>query len=89
MVQKEMSLSASSQILEEFDRIALQLRDNLQDLEDRVNSRTRDLQTVSDVSRRVTTHLAVDTLLPEVVELTKNRLAKQQISFCSFRLKKY
>ncbi len=60
-------------LAEAFDSMAFQLRDLIQSLEARVNRRTRDLQTILDVNRQVTTVLNVERVLQDVVDLTKER----------------
>ncbi len=60
-----------SSVLGEFDQITDLLRSRLSSLEDRVYTRTHDLQTVAEISKQVTTILDLQTLLDTVVELTK------------------
>ncbi len=58
---------------EAFDQMATQLRESIGALESRVERRTRDLQTILDVNRQVTTVLNVERVLQDVVDLTKER----------------
>jgi signal transduction histidine kinase len=55
----------------ELEDINGQLRESEASLERRVKERTRDLTVASDVSRRTTTVLELDTLLPELTKLTQ------------------
>ena len=47
------------------------LRDLINNLESKVNERTRDLAVASDVSRQITSVLDLDVLLPELVDKTR------------------
>ncbi len=60
-----------SGVLEDFDQLVDQLRDRLGSLENQVQTRTHDLQTVAEISKQITTILDFDMLLETVVELTK------------------
>lgn len=53
-----------------FNTMTEQLGDLINHLEERVKSRTRDLQIVIDVSRQITTVLDIDELLRQIVLLT-------------------
>ncbi len=53
-----------------FNKMTGQLRALIDNLEERVNARTRDLQIASDVSRQITTVLDIEKLLQDVVKLT-------------------
>ena len=55
----------------ELEDINGQLRESEVSLERRVKERTRDLTVASDVSRRTTTVLELDTLLPQLTRLTQ------------------
>jgi PAS domain S-box-containing protein len=56
-----------------FNSMADQLQDSVSVLEERVDERTRDLQTIAEVSTQISTILDVDRLLQSVVDLTKER----------------
>ncbi len=56
-----------------FNAMTAQLRDLIDDLERRVEARTRGLQTVAEVSRTTTSVLDPDLLLPQVVDLVQQR----------------
>lgn len=56
-----------------FNRMTSQLTETLQDLEQRVSARTRDLATVAEVGTATATILESKRLLQEVVDLTKER----------------
>ncbi len=56
-----------------FNAMAEQLETILGSLEERVASRTRDLETVAFVNQQISTILNVDRLLQDVVDLTKER----------------
>jgi putative methionine-R-sulfoxide reductase with GAF domain len=56
-----------------FNQMTAQLGDFITTLEDRVSARTRDLETVADVSTATATILESKRLLQEVVDLTKER----------------
>jgi len=58
------------ELAETFNSMTEQLSESIEHLEERVSSRTRDLQVAADVSRQVTTVLDIDRLLNEVVTLT-------------------
>ncbi len=60
-----------SSVLAEFDQLTDVLRSRLSSLEERVFTRTHDLQTVAEISKQVTTILDLQSLLDAVVELTK------------------
>ncbi len=55
-----------------FNSMAEQVQDLVGTLEERIGERTRDLQTISDVSSQVSNILDLDRLLQEVVDLTKD-----------------
>jgi signal transduction histidine kinase len=59
-----------NQMAEALEKRDNQLRDFAAELEQRVASRTRDLNLAADVSRQVTTVLQLNDLLPRVVALT-------------------
>ena len=63
----------ATSMIDEFDVLMARMRHSLHDLEDRVNTRTRDLEIAAEVSRQVSTNLNLDNLLPQMVELTKNQ----------------
>jgi signal transduction histidine kinase len=52
--------------------MAARLRDLINNLESKVDERTRDLAVASDVSRQITRMLDMDVLLPELVDKTQN-----------------
>ncbi|MBN1876230.1 MAG: GAF domain-containing protein [Anaerolineae bacterium] len=56
-----------------FFRMTLQLRELIDSLEQRVESRTRGLETVAEVSRATTSVLDPEQLLPQVVNLVQER----------------
>jgi putative methionine-R-sulfoxide reductase with GAF domain len=56
-----------------FNAMAGQLEEIVTNFESNLNARTRDLQTVVDVSSQIATILDVDRLLQDVVDLTKER----------------
>ncbi|HSF83109.1 MAG TPA: ATP-binding protein [Anaerolineales bacterium] len=56
------------------------LRDLISNLESKVEERTRDLAIASDVSRQITRVLELDTLLPELVEKTRQGFNLQSVS---------
>ncbi|GAB4516247.1 MAG: hypothetical protein OHK0046_21250 [Anaerolineae bacterium] len=56
-----------------FNNMAAEVQNVLVTLEQRVAERTRDLETVADVSSQTSTILEVDRLLQDVVDLTKER----------------
>lgn len=58
-----------------FNSMTERLRGLIDNLEERVNARTRDLQIAADVSRQVTTVLDIDQLLQQVVALTAKNYA--------------
>lgn len=60
-------------VISAFDQMAQQLRQQLQQLENRTISQSRDLQTVAEVAKNIATYLTLEELLPQVVELTKSR----------------
>ena len=60
-------------VVSAFDQMASELRTTLAELEDRATSRSRDLATAAEVSRQVAGTLDLDKLLPDLVELTKER----------------
>ncbi len=61
------------QLAAAFNSMSAQLRDFINSLETRVAERTRDLEAAADVSRQISTVLALDKLLAQVVELTRQR----------------
>lgn len=63
-----------------FNSMTEQLKDLIDNLETRVSSRTRDLQIAADVSRQVTTVIALETLLPQIVELTRDGFKLYHVS---------
>src|SRR5690606_22560487 len=58
------------ELAEVFNSMTERLRSSIENLEDRVSARTRDLQIAADVSRQVTTVLDIEQLLQQVVALT-------------------
>jgi putative methionine-R-sulfoxide reductase with GAF domain len=56
-----------------FNRMTLQLREFITNLEERVAARTKDLETVAEVGTATATILETDKLLQEVVDLSKER----------------
>lgn len=62
-----------AQVAETFNTMALRLRDLIGSLEQRVAERTRALTTVSEISTAASTILEINTLLQEVVNLSKER----------------
>jgi len=61
------------QTLAELGQFQQELEQTLGQVEQRVEARTRDLQTVADVNRQISTILDADRLLQDVVDLTKER----------------
>lgn len=73
MTAKDIQESNSQSVMLDFDSLADQMRSRLRELEQRANSRTRDLQIAAEVSKQTATILNLNELLPQVVELTKAR----------------
>jgi signal transduction histidine kinase len=65
-LEGEIAVLASS-----LTKMAGRLRDLINNLENKVEERTRDLAVASDVSRQITSVLDLDILLPELVEKTR------------------
>lgn len=61
------------QLAAAFNTMAHKVESLVGSLEVRVDARTRDLQTAVDVTREITTVLALENLLPQVVKLTAER----------------
>ncbi len=61
------------QLAEAFNQMTAQLRDLIGSLEQRVEERTRGLETASEVSRATTSLLDMAQLLPQVVNLVRER----------------
>jgi signal transduction histidine kinase len=74
-VQRMVNSMASRR--QEAEQAILELNENL---EARVNARTRDLKAATDVSQQVTTVLNMNELLPSIVELTKNTFGFYHVS---------
>jgi PAS domain S-box-containing protein len=70
-IADERKITLTKSLVNDFDTLADQMRAQLFELEARANTQTRDLQTVTEVSRQVSTILNLQELLPRVVELTK------------------
>jgi PAS domain S-box-containing protein len=60
-------------VASDLDHINSEMRERLKALEERVASRTRDLETVAEVFQQISEILELDDLLPRVVELTRSR----------------
>mgnify|MGYP005832488469 CR=1 FL=1 len=60
-------------LAQSFNMMTAQLRDLIGSLEDRVEERTRDLETVAELSRAVTSVRDVERLLPFAVDLIQQR----------------
>lgn len=73
MTLRELSETNGHSVVGDFDALADQMRGRLRELELRASSRTRDLQAAADVAKQTATLLNLDELLPQVVELTKER----------------
>ena len=70
---KKIVKKAPKSVIHDFERLTQQMRSSLATLEERVVSRTRDLEIAAEVSREVATTLVLSELLPRMVELTKKR----------------
>ena len=64
----------------ELETVNVQLRASEALLEQRVRERTRDLMMAADVSRHTTTVLALDTLLPQLTQLTQQGFGLYAVS---------
>jgi PAS domain S-box-containing protein len=66
------NLPIDKSILSDFDHMVDGMREHLNALEERVNSRTRDLEIAAEVSKQIANILDLDELLPQFVELTRS-----------------